>query len=65
MNLVNQSIIKHKMGLLSLAEETAQRIAGLAGDGRVTRYVLPGQGREGERWDSSAAAQGSAPATRT
>jgi hypothetical protein len=61
MNLVRQSIIKHKMGLLNLAEELAQRFAGLPVDGRIPEYVLSGQGSEGERRTRGAAEQGPAP----
>ena len=45
----NQKIIRHKVGLLNLAEELGQRVEGLSSHGPVTRYVLPlsrrGRGR--------------------
>jgi len=55
MSLVTQSIIKHKMGLLNLAEELrnvsqACRVMGVA------RHVLPSQGGEGDRGSRGTAA---------
>ena len=45
----NQKIIRHKVGLLNLAEGAGQRVEGLSSHGPVTRYVLPrsrrGRGR--------------------
>ena len=61
MNLVNQSIIKHKVGLLNLAEElkNVSQACRIMGTSRDTFYRV--KGSQGQRRHGGAAAQGPAP----
>ena len=40
MNATTENVIKHKVGLLNLAEELAKPIQNLQEDGAITRHLL-------------------------